>query len=334
MLKSKNNWFYTTYHTVLSGRQNRRLWASLILACLVGLSGCTAAQAVTLSESPAQLPTSPILAAPTETFTPAADPTTAPAASPTPGCSEQTGQIETLVLETENLPKPLEVNVYLPPCYHADSSARYPVLYLLHGALANQNQWVELGIPQAADRLILAGKIPPMLVVMPYEEYNLKEPTETNFGTVLVDELVPFIDQTYQTCTARECRAIGGLSRGAAWAVRLGFTRWEAFGAVGGHSLALFWGDDRRLMVRWIKNIPTQQIPPVYLDIGINDSLKPSVAQFEAKLTDLKIPHTWLLNPGEHTAEYWSLHVPEYLEWYGKIGFARACFVQALFYCR
>ena len=46
--------------------------------------------------------------------------------------------------------------------------------------------------------------------------------------------LVPYVDTHYNTCAERDCRAIGGLSRGAQWALRIGLAEWQTFGAIGG----------------------------------------------------------------------------------------------------
>src|SRR5512138_3383802 len=63
------------------------------------------------------------------------------------------------------------VPVYLPPGY-ANGNTRYPVVYVLTGftgrgtMLLNDSAW-EDNIAQRMDRLIGAGKVRPMLLVMP-----------------------------------------------------------------------------------------------------------------------------------------------------------------------
>ena len=57
--------------------------------------------------------------------------------------------------------------VYTPPDYMT-SNARYPVLYLLHGGGGDEDQWINLGRANVImDNLIAAGKVKPMIVVMP-----------------------------------------------------------------------------------------------------------------------------------------------------------------------
>jgi enterochelin esterase-like enzyme len=62
--------------------------------------------------------------------------------------------------------------VYTPPGY-IESSARYPVLYLLHGGGGDEDQWNNLGRANVImDNLIAAGKVKPMIVVMPNGNAN------------------------------------------------------------------------------------------------------------------------------------------------------------------
>ncbi|HET9590020.1 MAG TPA: alpha/beta hydrolase-fold protein, partial [Anaerolineales bacterium] len=120
---------------------------------------------------------------------------------------------------------PQEFLIYLPPCYDANTDKRYPVLYLLHGQTYRADQWIRLGAVEVLDDLILSGESIPFIVVFPDDRYwNLA--AGAGFGERLVDKLVPYSDLTYRTLPERDQRAIGGLSRGAGWALQLGLTRW------------------------------------------------------------------------------------------------------------
>ncbi len=84
--------------------------------------------------------------------------------------------------------------------------------------------------------------LPPFLIVMPRDRL-WEQPENDPFGEVVVEKLIPLIDRNYRSLSERSYRAVGGLSRGAGWAVHLGLSHWELFGAIGGHSLPVFWSD-------------------------------------------------------------------------------------------
>jgi enterochelin esterase-like enzyme len=208
----------------------------------------------------------------------------------------------------------MRYNVYLPPCYRAMQPQRYPVLYLLHGQNYDEGQWLRIGAASTLDRLITSGDVPPIIIVMPFD-YSYKQPTEYKFEEAFIQLLIPQIDATYRTLTNAPHRAIGGLSRGGAWAIRLGTRHPDMFGAIGGHSPSVFYADMQTLPVRLL-NIPSDQLPRIWLDAGDSDSEYETVASFEQFLNKHNVPHEWHAYIGWHDEAYWSAHVGEYLRWY------------------
>jgi enterochelin esterase-like enzyme len=226
------------------------------------------------------------------------------------------GNVEVFEFTTSLLPNPLVYRVYLPPCYDAQPEQTYPVLYLIHGQTYSDTQWDRLGVPETADRLIRAGEIPPLIVVMPRDRVWL-EPTEDNFGKAVEQALVPWIDMHYRTIPEREYRAIGGLSRGAAWAVHIGLSRWDLFSRVGVHSGFVFYSDTQEIY-QWLHDTPQDMLPHIYMDVGNDDrpDIRQGSAWLEDFLTRYNIPHEWHLFTGEHDETYWQSHVEDYLRWY------------------
>lgn len=296
---------------MMDTRQGNAL-AGLLLVLL--LAGCAARPAM-----PARPAIDKITVTPSLTCTPAptltATATETPTLTPTIACAALTGQVLALQIDSSWMPKPMQFNLYLPPCYDPARQPGYPVLYMLHGQTYDQDQWLRLGIVDKADALIAAGELPPFMIVMPFEEYSLRDPFSTGFGESLTDELLPWVDANYNTCAERECRAIGGLSRGGAWGIHLGFSRWELFGAIGAHSVPPFVGSGEQLG-GWLEAIPDGEEPRISMDIGENDPYRGMAEEFEKCLTGYGVAHEWILNPGSHTEDYWNAHVEEYLRWY------------------
>lgn len=274
--------------------------------------------ALTSTPFPPAPPTATFTSSPTatgtSTVTPTPSDTPVPATATPPACLTQAGKTDQGNLRSKLLRLPMEYRVHLPPCYDVLADRRYPVLYLIHGQNFNDDQWDRLGADEAADRLAAAGDIPPFILVMPRDR-SWDQPEVDMFGRVLVEELIPIIDQDYRTLTDRNHRAIGGLSRGAGWAIHLGLSRWDLFGAIGAHSLPVFWSDTGKVR-GWLKAIPTEQLPRIYMDTGEKDYLIRSTTWFEKVLTDLDIPHEWHLFSGYHEEAYWQSHVEQYIRWY------------------
>ena len=289
----------------------------LILFCVI-LSAC---QPAALPSTPTQPPIPTKTASPTATQTlppsktplPTEVPTQVPP-SPTPACTLSQGEVILESFESETLQTLFHFRVYLPPCYGYDPSQRYPVLYLLHGLGADDAQWQELGVTEAADLMINKGEASPFIIVMPYEpKYTAQEPLI--FPSIITSELVPWVDAQYLAKADSRYRALGGLSRGAAWALRIGATNYELFGAIGMHSLPSL-GYDGQLLFQKLVAIHKDELPKLFLDIGDRDRERQFALTLEENLSEANIPHTWYLFKGEHARSYWQEHLPIYLEWY------------------
>jgi len=258
-----------------------------------------------------------VFTSPSPTMAPEPTATSIPSLTPTPmTCWAAGGRIEHGELASGLLRQPLAYTLYLPPCYDQLPHRHYPTLYLIHGQSYTDDQWVRLGATHAADELIARGEISSLIIVMPRNR-TWEQPTEDPFGKALVAELMPFIDANYRTIPARLYRAVGGLSRGAGWAVHLGLSQWQLFGAIGAHSLPVFWSDTRHIS-RWLDEIPPEAYPRIYIDIGDKDRppILESALWFEQLLTRKRIPHEWYLFSGYHEEAYWQSHVEQYLRWY------------------
>jgi len=113
--------------------------------------------------------------------------------------------------------------VYTPPGYEKNQKTKYPVLYLQHGWGEDETAWSNQGHANLImDNLIAAGKIKPFIIVMTYGMTNEIRPGGGGlrnfdikpFQTVLVDELIPYVDANFRTIPDQRHRAMAGLSMG------------------------------------------------------------------------------------------------------------------------
>ena len=233
-----------------------------------------------------------------------------PKASET-SCLKVEGELQAYQITWDD--ETLTGKVYTPPCY-LESGLHYPTLYLLHGATETEQQWEDLGLSGLVDDLISREVIPPLLIVMPREDTWVSV-QDNPFGDQLIQGVIPWIEQEYRTLPERRFRAVGGISRGGNWTIRLGLLHWGIFGSLGAHSAPLFFGDLNRLP-GWLEDIPDGGIPRIYLDISDGDK---NLAEGETLRDILQAAGAsleWHLYPGLHNDAYWTAHLEEYLLWY------------------
>ena len=131
------------------------------------------------------------------------------------------GQVREVLFNSPSTKSVKRAFVYTPPGYEQNDKKRYPVLYLQHGWGENEYAWMNQGRANLImDNLIAEGKTKPFIIVATYGMTN-----EAKFGTiatfdvkpfqtVLVDELIPYIDSHFRTLSDRKNRAMAGLSMG------------------------------------------------------------------------------------------------------------------------
>ena len=133
--------------------------------------------------------------------------------------------------------------VYTPPGYDKDCTARYPVLYLQHGAGELEMEWTHSGKANfILDNLIAEGKALPMIIVM--NNGFATRPSESGqalsgnarwsaFEEMLLDEVIPDIDASYRTLPDKQHRAMAGLSMGGMQTFTIGFRQLDTFSHLG-----------------------------------------------------------------------------------------------------
>jgi enterochelin esterase-like enzyme len=257
--------------------------------------------------------------APTWTAAATAAPTLAPTASPTPGCQEA-GQVIQGRFASALAPPDLAYRIYLPPCYGQDGRF-YPVLYMLPGNVHDDSIWDQLGLDEAAEAEIQAGQLPPHLIVMP-EGGAIANQTSGgaySYESVIVDELLPYVEANYCAWPAAAGRAIGGLSRGGYWSLEIAFRQPALFASVGGHSAALvdtYAGP--ALDPTYTALSADLSSLRIYLDAGQSDWYLGQLSALHDNLLAAGKEHAWVIQEGRHDQAYWAAHVADYLAWYAE----------------
>ena len=195
--------------------------------------------------------------------------------------------------------------VYTPAEYELAKNAkkRYPVLYLQHGMGEGETSWALQGKMQhIMDNSIAKGEAVPMIVVM--ESGDIKAPFNfagggsneqgrsqygASFYPVLLNDLIPYIDQNFRTKSDRENRAMAGLSWGGHQTFDIVLQNLDKFAWMGTFSGAIFGLDVKTAYNGVFANADefNKKIHYMYMNWGEEDFIKS--ADIVKQLRDLGI---------------------------------------------
>ncbi|ARK10563.1 alpha/beta hydrolase-fold protein [Fibrella sp. ES10-3-2-2] len=161
------------------------------------------------------------------------------------------GNVQQILFPSKSTGTSRRAFVYTPPGYEKDKSKKYPVLYLQHGWGEDETAWSNQGHANLImDNLIAENKTKPFIIVMTYGMTNevkwgkMRDFKIDGFQTVLVDELVPYVDANFRTMNNRDNRAMAGLSMGGMETKTITLNKPEVFGYYGLLSGGVYAPDD------------------------------------------------------------------------------------------
>jgi len=220
-----------------------------------------------------------------------------------------------------------EFLVYLPPGYF-QGTARYPVLYLVHGAGDTAMGWGTAGAANLIlDSLIAEKKAVPMIVVMPFNGSNnpataggggrgaAGAPAVSPFEEYMLKDLIPYVDAKYRVGPGRKNRAMAGLSAGGAATYNIGLKHLELFSAFGLFSAAGGGGADFTTRYPQLAATPKDtnaKINVFWIGCGTEDPLDAGAKTLDAELTRLQIVHTYMDRAGGHVWPVWRWALSEF----------------------
>ena len=208
-----------------------------------------------------------------------------------------------------NVP-PRKISVYLPPGYGDDTERRYPVLYMHDGQNLFDASTAVNGVPWGADEAaqvaIMEGRVEPLIIVGidhggvdRISEYTPVK-TETGrmkghgggadkYGSMIIEELKPFIDTEYRTKPEREFTGMGGSSLGGLATMYLGLRYPEVFSRLAVISPSAWWANNHiiRETAKLHERIPLR----IWLDIGKREGSK--IKHQVRALKEMLLAHGW-----------------------------------------
>jgi putative tributyrin esterase len=239
----------------------------------------------------------------------------------------------TLHFHSPALAKACSMNVLVPE--GSVGTPPFPVCYLLHGLSDDHTSWAR----QTSIERHVAGL--PLIVVMPDggRGFYCDAVDGPAYERYLLEDVIGFVDRTFNTIAERQGRVIGGLSMGGYGAIKLALKYPQLFCSAVAHSAAL---DVQRRIERpevaaemrrifgpapgggpndpyaLAATIDRTLLPALRLDCGLEDGLLEENRAFHRHLEQFDIPHEYAECPGAHTWEYWDCHIQEALAFHQR----------------
>ncbi|GAA5214454.1 alpha/beta hydrolase [Corallincola platygyrae] len=243
--------------------------------------------------------------------------------------------------EMPQLGRSTDLMIYLPPGYHAAQQEHFPVIYMTDG----QNLFDEFTsfagewrIDEILDEEIMAGRLPPVIVVGIYNGPNRANeyiPWDFNFTGQLESsqadkflafiryDLKPYIDSTYRTLPNARFTGIAGSSFGGLFALYAGITHPQTFGMVGAFSPSI-WVNMGEPGYPGVKELITQKALPerlrLYMDAGAEEPPAIDEMRMMKRLLNRQAypkQHLKIVEDprGGHNERSWSARFPTAMKW-------------------
>ncbi len=235
-----------------------------------------------------------------------------------------------IIFYSKSAQKDVSFHIYVPSSYHVDNKRHFPVIYWLHGHEKNTHY---IGrISQYFDVAIKEKNIPEVIIVFPngmfesmwIDSKDGKIPMES----VIIKDLLPYIDTNFRTIPLRTGRIIEGFSMGGYGAARLGIKYNEMFSAIsmlgagpmqivfnketGPQNLAedrarilrdVYGNDQKYFFTTSPANLAKEYAEElrssskIRIVVGSKDIMKIANKRFSSHLTSLNIKHDYYLIP-------------------------------------
>lgn len=222
--------------------------------------------------------------------------------------------------------KDRNVIVLLPAGYTEEK--KYPVLYLFHGGMGDENDWMGGNVLYMIGNMVASGEAREMIIVLPNcrcrEDDSI--PTGNGFAPEHVqsfdrfrddfrDNLMPYIEEHYSVATGRENTAVAGFSMGGRVSLNIGISLADRVGYTGAFSPAygIFPYTNNGLTEEGLYTEDTFKLPEEYnnhtfllINTGNQDNMvSGEPARYHDALEKNGVYHTFYTLDGGHDWPVW-----------------------------
>ncbi len=217
-----------------------------------------------------------------------------------------------------------EMYVYTPPGYD-QSSAKYPVLYLLHGGGEDQRGWASQGKTNVIlDNMIAENKAKPMVVVMLDGNVSsgglggFNENVLRSFENELKTAAIPYVENNFRVETDARNRALAGLSMGGLQTLYAGIKNTDLFSYLGVFSSGWFannskLSDPQYEYMKANTSAINTNLKELWISMGGKEDIAYQNCQIMLKkFDDMGIKYKYSEYPGGHTWPVWRHDLMEF----------------------
>ncbi len=232
-----------------------------------------------------------------------------------------------------------DMTVYMPAGH--EQTPDLPMVTLLHGANASHWAWAyTMGAHVTLQRLIDAGDVPPMALIMPSDGLvalgsAYVAHADADYEAWILDDAPHEAMAAFpHALTDNSIRMVAGLSMGGFGALRLAAKYPDRFAASAAHSsvtmidqIAMLTGEivpsasahpDDHALLYWL-TLNKNRLPPFRFDCGIDDFLIAQNRTLHQALITHEIGHIYEEFDGAHNSAYWTAHIEDTLRFFGGI---------------
>lgn len=245
------------------------------------------------------------------------------------------GRLQTVRFYSPALHRTADYIVYTPPGY-GQSSARYPVYYLLHGSPGRPAVFTDIAqLPVRMDNLIIRGRMRPMILVFPdgriggstYSDSEWANTPSGHFAGYVIN-VVHNVDHRFRTLARRDDRVIAGFSAGAYGATNIALHNLWAFanlqswsgyyletrsGVFANADAATLRANSPLRYVGRLRALIGRDPVRAVLFVGRDDDASPQTGPMAAALAAAGGSVNWALYPGGHDWQLWHAHLDQML---------------------
>ncbi len=233
------------------------------------------------------------------------------------------GNLSKVWYDSPTIGKSRRMYIYTPYGYNS-GTAKYPVLYLLHGGGGDEDAWVTMGRAcQILDNLIEKKLAVPMICVMPNGNptqeaaktlllpegtYDRTDPKFANlYVNSLVKDIIPYVEKNYRVIASPEARAVSGLSMGGGHTMSVT----NEYPGLFGYILPLSMGirADQPDIDSKLQGIKKAGYKLYWIGCGNEDFTFEGAKLLDQALTRNGMEHTFHVSGGGHTWSNWRIYL-------------------------